>query len=127
MNDENNTLIKPKTNLEIFIEHVDLLQRCVDFQFAKLWKSDPGKLQFRHDMFQDMCVWMLTYDNAKLNNAYQNHHINALITRVLINNLWSKSSHFYKDYIDFDRHQLWEINEYVSRKEDAEEDTEEGY
>lgn len=76
-----------------------LIQTCVDCQFAKL--KDKTKLQFKDDMYQDLIISLYEYDNAKLNDAENNNHINALITKILINNLYSVTSKFYKDYIKF--------------------------
>lgn len=74
-----------------------LIKKCVDMQFLKL--KDMYKTQFRDDMFQDLLIILLTYDNGKMNNAHENNHMNALITRMLLNNLWSNTSQFYKRYI----------------------------
>ena len=47
---------------------------------------------------QEMWLWLLTYDEAKLSDAYENKHLNALITRYLQNQLFSKNSEFYYRY-----------------------------
>lgn len=106
-----------KSNSEIFEECLDLLKECMNYQFLKLCRLDPGKRQFKDDLFQDICVWILTYDNEKLNDAYRNKHVNALFTRIIQNQIYSASSKFYRQYIDFDRRTLWNDTEYVSRKE----------
>lgn len=89
------------TNKDIVDKYVKngLIQTCIDCQFAKL--KDKTKLQYKDDMFQDIVLWLLEYDNDKLNDAENNNHINALITKILINNLYSVTSKFYKDYIKF--------------------------
>ena len=99
-----------------------LIQKCVDFQFKKLCKLDPGKGQFKNDLFQDLCVWLLTYDNAKINDAHANNHFNALLTRIIQNQIYSASSKFFRQYIDFDKRALWDTAEYINRKEDGEEE-----
>lgn len=99
-----------------------LIQRCIDFQFKKLCKLDPGKKQFKNDLFQDLCVWLLTYDNAKMNDAHANNHFNALLTRIIQNQIYSASSKFFRQYIDFDKRALWDTAEYINRKEDGEEE-----
>lgn len=53
------------------------------------------------DMWQDLIVFLMTYDNEKLNNAHHYNHINALVTRILQNQLYSNHSKFYIDYIKF--------------------------
>ena len=87
---------------DIILEEVlksGLLNDCVNYQFIKLCKTDPEKKEFKEDMLQDLYLILYNYDNEKLNNAYRNKHMNALITRILINQLWSKSSAFYNRYI----------------------------
>lgn len=101
-----------------------LIQRCIDFQFKKLCALDPGKKQYKEDLFQDLCVWLLTYDNAKMNDAHANNHFNALLTRIIQNQIYSNSSKFYRQYIDFDRRALWDDTEYVSRKDGEEREEE---
>ena len=109
-----------KSNLEIFSENLDLLKECIEFQFRKLCKLDPGKRQFKDDLFQDVCIWILTYNNEKLNDAYRKKHINALFTRIIQNQIYSNSSKFYRQYLDFDKRALWDTTEYVDRKENGE-------
>ena len=116
-NEKNNLIQQKKSNSEIFVECLGLLKECMEFQFKKLCFLDPGKRQFKEDLFQDVCIWLLTYDNEKLNDAYWNKHMNALITRIIQNQVYSNSSKFFRQYIDFDRRALWDTTEYVSRKE----------
>lgn len=118
-------LIQPKkSNLAILEENLDLLKECIEFQFLKLCKLDPGKRQFKEDLFQDVAVWILTYDNEKLNDAYRNKHVNALFTRIIQNQIYSNSSKFYRQYIDYDKRALWDTTEYVKRKENGEREEE---
>lgn len=70
-----------------------LIKQCVECQMSKIKDR-----QFEDDLFQDTVVWMLTYDNDKLNDAHINNHMNALISRYLINNIWSKTSTYYNTY-----------------------------
>lgn len=69
-----------------------LLRTCCECQIAKS-KSDK---QWLDDLEQDMWVWVMTYDINKLIDAYNNNKINALITKVIVNWLWSKTSPFHK-------------------------------
>lgn len=97
------------SNSSIVQELIDnhLIEDCVYFQFLKLTMNgsqvDKNKLQFKEDLFQDIIEFLLRYDNAKLNNAYQNKHLNALITRMIINQLYSNTSRFYNSYLKFDQ------------------------
>lgn len=70
-----------------------LIKQCVECQMSKIKDR-----QFEDDLFQDTVVWMLTYDNDKLNDAHINNHMNALISRYLINNIWSRTSTYYNTY-----------------------------
>lgn len=70
-----------------------LIKQCVECQMSKVKDR-----QFEDDLFQDTVLWMLTYDNEKLNDAHINNHMNALISRYLINNIWSTTSAFYSMY-----------------------------
>ena len=86
------------TNREIVDKYIDdgLIRRCVECQFAKMKDR-----HFENDFFQDLILILLNYDPVKLNDAETNNHMNALITRIIINNVWSKTSPFYKDYYKF--------------------------
>ena len=75
-----------------------LLRQCVECQVAKS-KSDK---QWADDIEQEMWMWMLTYDIEKLSDAYENNHLNALISKVLVNQIFSKTSPFHKNYRRYD-------------------------
>lgn len=72
-----------------------ILTTCVDYQL----KRQPQHYQYRDDILEDAWVWLLTYDEAKLIDAAEGNHINALITRYLQNQLFSKTSEYYRKYI----------------------------
>ena len=84
------------TNKEIVDANLDLIQQCVDCQFASI----PDK-QFKEDFHNDLIVILYCYDNDKLQDAVNGNHLNALITRIIQNNLWSKTSPYYRDYYKF--------------------------
>lgn len=86
------------TNREIVDIYLNngLIKTCIDCQFAKI--PDQGN---KNDFFQDLIVILLTYDNAKMMDAHTNNHMNALITRIIINNIWSDTSRYYADYEKF--------------------------
>lgn len=83
-----------------------LLQKCVDIQFIKLPKSDYWKFEYKNDFFQDLIVFLLTYNNEKLNNAHHYNHMNALITRIIQNQLYSDHSEFYLRYLRLQRRSI---------------------
>lgn len=74
-----------------------LLRRCVECQVSKA-KTEK---QFLDDIEQDLWVWIMDYDIEKLSDAYENNHLNALISRVIINWLWSTTSPYHKQYRHF--------------------------
>lgn len=86
------------SNSEIVQIYLDnrLIKTCVECQFSKLKDR-----QYEDDFFQDLVLILLEYDNDKLNNAHNNNHINALITRIIMNNIYSVTSKYYKNYIKF--------------------------
>lgn len=98
------------TNKEIVDIYINngLLRECINYQFAKV--KDKSILQYKEDFFQDLVVILYTYDNEKVNDAHINNHFNALITRIIQNNIWSTTSPFYKYYRRFD-HRTDEITE----------------
>ena len=79
----------------------NLPKKCVDCQFAKLAKTEPWKYQYKDDFYDDLILILLQYDNKKLNNAHEGGHMNALITRIIQNNIYSSSSRFYTTYLRF--------------------------
>ena len=72
------------------------IQTCVDCQFSKIQDKE-----YKEDFFQDLILILLTYDNDKMMDAHINNHMNALVSRIIINNLWSSTSPYYKDYYKF--------------------------
>ena len=86
------------TNLEILNEYMldnGLLDKCLEMQFSKA----GAKKQYIEDLKNDLVVDILQTNNEKLNNVVQNKHVNAWLTRLIQNNLYSKSSWFWRRYI----------------------------
>lgn len=77
-----------------FIQDSRLLETCVDYQLLKF----QGNHQNKEDIIQDAWLWLLTYDEAKLNDAYEHKHLNALITRYLQNQINSTTSEYWRRY-----------------------------
>lgn len=88
-------MISNKEILDIYLKN-GIIKRCVECQFSKLKYRE-----YEQDFFQDLCLYILEYDNDKLKNAHYNNHFNALITRMIINNIHSSTSPYYKNYIKF--------------------------
>ena len=80
-------------------KYLNLITTCIDCQFARL--REEWKKQYRDDMLQDLCVILMEYDKDKFQDAEENNHMNALITKIIQNNIYSKTSPFYKKYIRF--------------------------
>ena len=80
-----------------------LLRECLEYQFSKMltMETNRWKEQFKEDLFQDLVIALLKYDNRKLNNAWYSKHMNALITRILQNQLYSTTSDFYHKYLKY--------------------------
>ena len=72
-----------------------LLVTCVDYQL----KRQPQHYQNRADIIQDAWLWLLSYDIEKLTDAYLNNHLNALLTRYVQNQIFSKTSDYYRKYV----------------------------
>jgi len=89
---DNNSIV------EIYLNN-GLIRTCVDMQFIKLPKTDYWKWEYKEDLYQDLIVFLLCYDNAKLNDAHRNNHMNALITRIIQNQIYSTTSKFYCNYL----------------------------
>ena len=86
------------TNFEILNEYMldnGLFDTCLEHQFSKA----GAKKQYKDDLKNDLVLEILQYDNAKLNDVVQRKHVNAFLTRLIQNNLFSKSSWFWRRYI----------------------------
>lgn len=70
-----------------------LVETCVQYRLNKCTNKD-----WVLDMVQEVYLWLCEYDIEKLNNAYINNHLSALITRFIINQFFSKNSPFYKNF-----------------------------
>ena len=95
------------TNEDILKILIDdgLIQRCVDYQFSKLTSrrkssiADRSKKQYKEDFYHDLILIIADYNNEKLNNAYHNKHLNALITAIIVRQLYSTTSYFARTYV----------------------------
>lgn len=64
------------------------------------------KDEHKDDLFEEIILILLTYDNGKLFQAYRNSQIKFFIARVICNQYYSTHSYFYKTY------KKWEDNKY---------------
>lgn len=93
-----NVLNMNRNEIIQYILDTGLLITCIDYQL----KKQPQHYPNRDDIIQDAWTFLLTYDIEKLWDAYTNKHLNALLTRYLQNQLFSKTSEYYRKYIKFD-------------------------
>lgn len=80
----------------MYISGTGLDQRCIQYNTNKCRDKELVK-----DLHQELWLWLCTYDLEKLQNAYENKHLNALITRYVQNQYFSNSSPFYKYFKKF--------------------------
>lgn len=59
------------------------------------------------DLIQEVCLILLEMDQEKLKNLYNNNELNFYITRIVMNNIKSKTSQYYYKY---KKHHNYEIN-----------------
>ena len=74
-----------------------LVETCVKYNTNK-----SSNTELKNDLIQECFLWLCSYDLEKLTDAYENKHLNALITRFIQNQWFSKTSPFYKHYKKFD-------------------------
>lgn len=78
--------------LDIYLKN-GLIQTCIDCQFVKVVDK-----RNKEDFFQDLCLIILEYDNKKLNTIHKENHFNAFVTGIIVRNIFSVNSPFYKNY-----------------------------
>lgn len=73
-----------------------IVEKCVGYQTNRCKDRELVR-----ELTQECWLWLCTYDFDKLKDAYDNRHLNALITRYLQNQFHSKNSPFYKYFRKF--------------------------
>lgn len=74
-----------------------LIRTCCRFQVNKY--SIP--LDLHDDVLQLVCLVILEYDNDKLNKIVEENHLNAFVTGILVRQLYSRNSPFYREFRKF--------------------------
>lgn len=69
-----------------------LVERCIAYQ------THGAPQYLKEELTQELWIWLMDYDIDKLSNAYENKHMNALISRWISNQYHSKNSPFHKTY-----------------------------
>ncbi len=75
-----------------------LIETCVNYQA----KAGTPYYNNKPDIIQDAWLWIMTYDEEKLLDAFNNNHGNALISHYLRNQLFSTQSQYYAKYHRFE-------------------------
>lgn len=81
--------------IEIYIKN-GLLKRCIDYQFARVPNKD-----FKEDLFHDLILELYAYDQERLNKIHEENHMNAFFTRLILNNINSSTSWYYRRYMRY--------------------------
>lgn len=84
------------SNPEIVERIQPLIDTCISYQTQKF-----KEFRYIDDLRQDINLILLEYDNTKMNSMYEENHLNAFITRILVNQLFSKTSPYYRTYKKF--------------------------
>lgn len=80
-----------------YVIKTKLVETCVRYNLNKTSNQD-----IKQDMCQEVYLWLCQYDIEKLTDAYKNKHLNALLTRFIQNQWFSKTSPFFKAFKKFD-------------------------
>lgn len=88
-----------KTITEKYVKN-GLIKKCLRMQFKKM--DESWKCQYLDDLMQDIVLYMLSY--PKLGNVEENKHMNAWLTRVICNQIYSNSSAFFSTYLKYNRY-----------------------
>lgn len=85
------------TNAEIIEKYLNngLIDRCLDYNFNKISK------EYKNDFKNDLIIELMEYD--KLGKVEAEGHMNAFLTRCIQNNVFSKTSWYYRRYIRYDK------------------------
>ena len=114
------------SNKDIVDGSIDLLRTCVDIQFQRLCQLDGWKNQFKEDFINDLIIVLYRYSPEKLNDAYRGNHLNALYTRIILNNIYSKTSNFYRTYLKYPSRVLFNLETYQQDVEHEEPEADAG-
>lgn len=101
--------------LDLYLSN-GLIQKCLDMQFMKL--NDKWRQQFKEDLYQDLIIVILEYDNDKLNDVHNNNHMNAWLTRIIQNQIYSNTSNFYHSYVKFPHRVIFDLERYKEINEE---------
>lgn len=115
-----------KTNREIVDKYLEngLIRTCVDCQFRRM--GEKWKDQYKEDFFQDVILILMTYPQDKLNDVESRGWMNGWLTRVILNQIYSKTSKFYGQYLKYNQYGKRQVDlDEVIEKEHYEDEEEE--
>lgn len=82
------------TNSEIVAANWELINTCCSHQVRKY----DCPREFLDDVVQETALTLLEYDNEKLNKIHDDKKLNAFVTGILVRQLYSTNSQFYRKY-----------------------------
>lgn len=74
------------------------------------------KDEHRDDLFQEIIIILLGYNNAKLDDLYQKKQIKFFISRIICNQYYSVHSYFYKTYKKYED-KKYKLSDYLNNNE----------
>ncbi len=104
---ENNEILVDKNNIVEDVKKDSLVERAV----YKLLPSSKNPFDFPEDLIQDIYVILLDMDDSMLEGLYIRKELPFYIIRITRNQLLSKNSRYYYNYIKF-RKDSEDIQEY---------------
>lgn len=75
-----------------YLQETDLVETCLRYQTKG---GDPYLVE---ELRQELWLWLMTYKEEKLLDAFRRKHINAIITTFIRLQFKSRHSPFYKVY-----------------------------
>lgn len=76
------------------------------------------KEEHRDDLFQEIMMILLQYDNGKLEALYNKKQIKFFISRIICNQYYSVHSYFYKTYKKYED-KKYKLAEYLHSKDET--------
>lgn len=73
------------------------------------------KDEHRDDLFQEIMMILLEYDNGKLESVYNKKQIKFFISRIICNQYYSVHSYFYKTYKKYEDRKT-KLAEYINNE-----------
>lgn len=71
---------------------------------------------YNNDLAQEVYLILLEYDADKINDLIQKKQINFFISRIIMNQVFSSTSDFYRKYVKYDlnKRDITEIDEGIN-------------